>query len=177
MTTVALLAALNEMQEAPWNDLQGRPLDARRLSTRLRQYGIKPQVIRVGDATPRGYRREDFVDAWQRYLTPPSTPGTSATSATSETTQQNQQIIVADAVADGGDVADPRPKDHRKFNGVADVADVAAPATYGEGGGDVRCAQCNGLHDGKERVRVVGDRTVWLHRECERFWRAANKTG
>jgi hypothetical protein len=35
---------------------------------RLRPYGIKPKVIRIGGATPRGYRREDFEDAWVRYL-------------------------------------------------------------------------------------------------------------
>ena len=36
----------------------------------MRAYGIKPKVIRVGGATPRGYRKEDFTDAWLRYLPP-----------------------------------------------------------------------------------------------------------
>ena len=40
------------------------------LAARLRDYGIKPKTIRTGDATPRGYWREDFEDAWRRYLPP-----------------------------------------------------------------------------------------------------------
>jgi hypothetical protein len=84
MTTTNILAALHAMPEAPWNDLKGKPLNDRGLAVRLRQYGIKPKVIRVGDATPRGYTRESFYDAWQAYLAP-SPDDASATSATSET--------------------------------------------------------------------------------------------
>ena len=105
MTTAAILQALREMPESPWNDLRGRPLDDRRLAARLRQYGIKPRVLRVSGATPRGYRREDFFDAWERYL--PPLAGRSATNATSAT-PRNQLGVVAD---------------------VADVADI--PATNG----------------------------------------------
>jgi hypothetical protein len=40
------------------------------LSSRLRQYGVKSKVVRIGDKTPRGYAREDLHDAWLRYLSP-----------------------------------------------------------------------------------------------------------
>ena len=33
-----------------------------------------------------------------------------------------------------------------------------------------RCAQCKGEPDGKEEPRPVGDRLVWLHKECRRFY-------
>ena len=62
------LSKLKEIEEAPWNDLRDKPLDKAGLAKRLRQYGIKPGVIRVGTATPRGYERADFVDVWARYL-------------------------------------------------------------------------------------------------------------
>ena len=45
LTTVALIHALREMPESPWNDLKGRPLDERRLASTLRQYGIKSRSI------------------------------------------------------------------------------------------------------------------------------------
>ena len=64
-------------------DLDGKPLNDRGLASRLRKYGVKPKVVRVGDATPRGYTREDLHDAWARYLSPLSPE--SATSATSAT--------------------------------------------------------------------------------------------
>jgi hypothetical protein len=168
MTTATILSALREMPEAPWNDIKGRPLDDRRLAGRLRQYGIKPRVVRIGGATPRGYRREDFFDSWKRYL-PPIAAG-SATSATSETIEINQPHFVADDVALVADshwaVADWRKENIRKINPVADVAFVADPP----GNGGARCAQCNGAFDGTERVHTFGGREVWLHLECQPFW-------
>jgi hypothetical protein len=72
--TSAILDKLHKLDEAPWGDIKGKPLNDRGLAVRLRPYGIKSRVIRVGSTTPRGYRREDFVDAWTRYLPPPPTP-------------------------------------------------------------------------------------------------------
>lgn len=68
LTTASLLKTLNASDESPWADLHGKPLDARGLSRRLGNYGIKPKVVRVGTSTPRGYDRADFVDVWKRYL-------------------------------------------------------------------------------------------------------------
>jgi hypothetical protein len=48
--------------------LRGKPLDARGLARRVVAYEVRPKVIRTGDSTHRGYAREDFVDAWSRYL-------------------------------------------------------------------------------------------------------------
>ena len=69
-TTVAILDRLQKLDESPWNDIRGKPLTDRGLAVRLRAYGIEPRTLRVGGATPRGYRREDFTDAWARYLPP-----------------------------------------------------------------------------------------------------------
>lgn len=63
-----LVAALNEMDEAPWGDLRGKPLDKRSLARRLRPYEIRPKQVRVGDRTLKGYKREFFHDAWGRYI-------------------------------------------------------------------------------------------------------------
>jgi hypothetical protein len=72
MPTKVLLQRLTELQESPWGDIRGKPLDERGLAQRLRQYGIKSRQIRVGDTTLKGYRREDFADAWKRYVLVPS---------------------------------------------------------------------------------------------------------
>jgi hypothetical protein len=68
LASAALLSALHDIEEAPWSDWYGKPITARRLSNLLKSYDIAPNVIRVGDETPRGYRREQFEDAWARYL-------------------------------------------------------------------------------------------------------------
>ena len=83
MSTEAIVKALVAMEETPWGDLRGKPIDARGIANRLIIYGIKPKVVRVGEHTPRGYAREDLHDAWVRYL--PSLAIEGATPATSAT--------------------------------------------------------------------------------------------
>lgn len=70
-TTSVILDKLQKLDESPWQDINGRPLTDRGLAVRLRAYGVKPRVIRVGGTTPRGYRRDDFADVWLRYLPSP----------------------------------------------------------------------------------------------------------
>ncbi len=82
--TAALLTELAEMEESPWGDLRGKPLDSRGLSRRLSKYQVRPVQLRVDDKNLRGYRREDLHDVWIRYLGEPvpSSPQVSATPAT-----------------------------------------------------------------------------------------------
>ncbi len=68
MATDAILKALHAMEEAPWADLRGKPLDARGLAVRLRPYGVQSKKLRSGAATFQGYDRADLLDAWTRYL-------------------------------------------------------------------------------------------------------------
>jgi uncharacterized protein DUF3631 len=70
-TTVAILDRLQKLDESPWTDIKGKPLTDRGLAVRLRHYGIKPVVLKTGPkSTARGYRKDDFADAWHRYLPP-----------------------------------------------------------------------------------------------------------
>jgi hypothetical protein len=81
LTTKELLDRLHRMDEAPWGDLKGKPLDDRGLASRLRQYEVKPTTIRDFAGTKKGYLRSDFADAWSRYL--PQTLGYVGASASS----------------------------------------------------------------------------------------------
>lgn len=65
-----ILRYLNGLDEAPWGNLRGKPLDARGLARRLRRYDVGPTSVRVGDKVFRGYRRPDLHDAFARYLPP-----------------------------------------------------------------------------------------------------------
>jgi hypothetical protein len=93
-----IVQSLIAMQESPWGDLRGKPLDERGLAHRLRQYGVKSRTIRQGSSTPRGYLRADLIDLWARYI-----PGRSATSATAETSI-HAEGITASAVSLVADV-------------------------------------------------------------------------
>lgn len=67
LSTKDLLAGLHCIDESPWGDLKGKPLDERGLAHRLRPYEVKPTTIRELAETRKGYRKADFFDAWSRY--------------------------------------------------------------------------------------------------------------
>jgi hypothetical protein len=89
MATADILFSLISLEESPWGDLKGKPLDSRRLANFLRPYGISSKTVRIGSDTPKGYEREAFWDAWGRYLPKDEAVGVphnvSATSATPTT--------------------------------------------------------------------------------------------
>lgn len=68
LTSAALAAALHEIEESPWAEWYGKPITATGIARLLAGFGIKPKVIRVGEETLRGYPRDQFTDAWDRYL-------------------------------------------------------------------------------------------------------------
>ena len=83
LSTEALLQRLIGLDKSPWGDIKGKPLDERGLAHRLRQYSIESRQIRINDITLKGYRREDFIDPWQRYA--PLKADRKETNETSET--------------------------------------------------------------------------------------------
>ena len=91
LSTEQILTKLIALDESPWGDLRGKPLDARGLSNRLRPYGVSPTSVRIGDSTPKGYYRQSFWDSWNRYLGPP--PLESATTATSATEEPDVSVV------------------------------------------------------------------------------------
>jgi len=77
LRTTDILTALCSLDEAPWGDLDGKPLDARRLARELRRYGAKPVTFETGEASAKGYvaypttgaqAQTGLADAWSRYL-------------------------------------------------------------------------------------------------------------
>ena len=163
------MAALHAIEEAPWTNLKGKPLDERGLAHRLRQYGIKSKTIRVGagsTGTLKGYTRSDFIDAWDRCL-PGASPARSVTSVTSVTSSEIQPVIVTD-VSDVSDaVTDGHEEKRSELNFVSDVTVVTDFA----GGGETRCAQCGKAGDLKEIW--YGELNAQVHAHCQDAWVAA----
>ncbi|MDK1376147.1 MULTISPECIES: DUF3631 domain-containing protein [unclassified Sinorhizobium] len=76
----------DDFPESPWSDLKGKPLTANKLAAMLKMYGIASRNVRLdasdaqtyeadysstsssNSSVLKGYRKEDFHDAWKRYL-------------------------------------------------------------------------------------------------------------
>jgi hypothetical protein len=106
LATITVLGELHAMDESPWADLGGKPLDPRRLAKELGRYGVRAVPFKDStNTTVKGYvtypndRQLGLTDAWDRYLTPDPTPG-AVTAVTSVTTQVNP-------VTDDPPVTDP----------------------------------------------------------------------
>ena len=77
LATADLLSELNAIEESPWGEINfGRPMTAQGLAKRLREYEIRSSNIRMGSGVLKGYRKSDFVEAWDMYL--PQTGETAA---------------------------------------------------------------------------------------------------
>lgn len=89
--TVDIIVSLIDLEESPWGDLKGKPIDSRRLSNLLKPYGVVSRQVRIGEQNQRGYTRESLWDAWTRYLSQEDglgvCPIVSATSATTDTSE------------------------------------------------------------------------------------------
>jgi hypothetical protein len=96
LSTETILGKLHALEESPWGDWYGKPLDPRGLAKLLKPYQIKATQVRIGDSTPRGYRSADLMEAWRIYAPESETSKTSATP-------------LASHVLDVSDVSHPQP--------------------------------------------------------------------
>jgi hypothetical protein len=56
-------------EDAPWNDLYGEGLNARKLAQMLKPYGVSSKKLKLtSSSTAQGYSREQLQDVWLRYL-------------------------------------------------------------------------------------------------------------
>lgn len=91
LSTSDLLTELRAMDNRPWSDWSNK--SGRRLGGLLRPFGISSSHLHGGGNTDfKGYRKEHFQDAWQRYL-----PSLTVIGGNNESTQSPD----GDAHADG----------------------------------------------------------------------------
>jgi hypothetical protein len=182
MATKDILAALIALDESPWSDLKGKPLNARGLAVRLQQYGVKRKLVRIDEWVGRGYARADLADAWSRYL-PPLPARESVTSVTKVTDTPKPKATansgVTDPVTDSGAVtdraagvtdrvteADPlKARETADVTFVTDVTDL--PGADGPGERIGSCAFCFDAVFPDDVARAAG---AMLHRRCADLW-------
>ena len=117
--STGLVERLNAREDWPWSSLQnGRRADPgltpAGLAKRLKDFGVKPKTVRIGNDTAKGYWRAHFTDAWTRFA---------RTSPLSRPSQPSQ----------GSQASHPRSSPTRTVTGVTGV-------TATEGVAGVMCA-------------------------------------
>jgi len=170
LPSASLVAELVKDADGRWAAYgrNSKPITQRQVATLLSEFTtpsgakIKPRNVRTDGKVPKGYAREDFADAFERYLS----PSPLSQSATPLQTNDISDLKEKSSATPDFFVADENEPNALKSNTCSGVADRDPPVGEEEGR---TCAQCRGPVDGKERQVETGRKTVWLHPECERF--------
>ena len=94
-----ILDELASMEERPWIEWKrGAPLTARGLAQLLKPFNIGVRTVRDVGMKFKGYLKEDFADAWERYL--PSGSVASVTRLDHNDLQQNESVAPSPAATD-----------------------------------------------------------------------------
>jgi len=121
-----LVSALARLETSPWAEWsKGRPMTAVQLARQLKRYEIAPVTLRIGDRTPRGYRREDFQDAWDRYMPRAGPQGA--------TPQQCSNDVAPSDFSRGNTERDVAARNNCKPSEMNEVATVAPQGSFFEG--------------------------------------------
>jgi Protein of unknown function (DUF3631) len=170
LSTKSILTSLCAMEEAPWGDMRGKPLDARGLALRLRQYGVKRKQIRQNDVTLKGYAKADLHDAWLRYL--PASSAERETWETGETTPDSSDLDVSHASQEAENVSHgDGSKSPDRSSTVSDVSHVSPSAGNGGEAASTRLCDHCGLRGATGQYDWLGRPDgIWLHTRCEEPW-------
>jgi hypothetical protein len=124
LRTTDILTALCDLDESPWGDLDGKPLDARHLAKELARYGVKPAAFRDSGAPVKGYQttgEHGLADAWDRYLPPrPADIGNSGNSGNTA----GQRVTDPPRVTDGS-VTTPA----RRYRSIGNTTSIGNAVT------------------------------------------------
>jgi putative DNA primase/helicase len=134
--TTDLIGRLSNMEDSPWKDYNFRERDDerrmitnRQLSGLLNRYGVKAKVIRIGNSTPRGYRRIDFEQAWKRYVKCIPSPYPPEKGATPQHPSNHAASSGSGSATKKKNVSDKKPPQATDHAGCCGVAENSGGAT------------------------------------------------
>jgi putative DNA primase/helicase len=182
---VEALVAIEGRQWAEWKN--GRPITKNGLARLLRVFRIAPESVRVEERTGKGYLRERFVEAWDRYLsaenppTPPFEPSRRhnsdemGVSSTSATVTASDSVTVAKCekpapnghcggvTVQKGGTAEKGEDEASDWNGRDDETPFAPP---------MHCEFCGKPPAASNPVRLcaMNGHGAWVHQSCQAPW-------
>jgi hypothetical protein len=110
ISSTNLIEHLIKIETSPWGEWsKGKPITPTKLARLLKPYEIAPHTIRIENDVAKGYLREDFADAWDRYL-PPTYRSSCAGSVTAVTELALKHIPDGTKVTGGTNVTVQTPQ-------------------------------------------------------------------
>jgi len=102
--TVDLIDMLCEDDMRPWLTYnRGKPITPRQIANILKEYKIEPKSVRIGAGVGKGYDREQFDDAFNRYIPLSVPPSLSVTELQNDAnTEPERDRPVSDSVTCNG---------------------------------------------------------------------------
>jgi len=151
-----LVAKLANMEDRPWVEWHnGKPITPRQLAKLLEPFEVKPDTIRMGSGTAKGYLLDQFTDAFARY--------TPSRSVTPEQINKINGLRTNHSVTQDSVVTDKKSEKTNDFNGRYGVTDESTPL-----GQRRLCAECSegDKPDNELLEAYTGTDKTWLHRSC-----------
>jgi len=168
-----LATALAEIETSPWADWSnGKPISKGKLARLLGRFGITPGNIRQPDGkVPKGYHRDDFTDAWERYLPAdtPQSPFTPLSKCYNATTRINTSDSADFDSATGQERSGSENSEIPNKNAPCSVVAFSDPSPGGKtylrdaSGPGCTCQEC-GVHYGS----MAGWRAPVAQGRCQR---------
>jgi putative DNA primase/helicase len=180
LSSAALVAELIKDADGPWavyGPRSSKPITQRQVARLLDDFLIKPKSMRIAglSGTPKGYELEMFADAFARYLPSRGEPQTGTPQQTSDSkglgVANPENAPETQSATSAGNPQHVAVEDgHNSFEnqqccGVADRDPFQGEEE------DRTCVQCRGPVDGQERNTTIDGRAIWLHPQCDRFYR------
>jgi hypothetical protein len=155
------IAYLTSLDEGPWAEWKGgKPLCKAGLARRLSKFRINSGTIRLDDGrTLKGYKCEDFKEAFEQYLPPQSV---TASQPNNDVHCDGLQNVTSESHVTLSKAS--QSNNHGHCDGVTVSNKEGASNQH-------KCDHCQ-RYGGTIEVAYDGAE-AWLHRECMDAWRAA----
>jgi hypothetical protein len=126
MSSAEVASALAGLETSPWGEWNhGKPISQAKIARLLRPFEIIPHNVRIGEKVLKGYERQDFEDAWKRYLRPAAWSSSAAPGPQSATPLQGNTDAGSSVFSRRYTASDVASPNYAKSNENAACSDVA----------------------------------------------------
>ena len=180
ITSKALAEALALDEDGPWASYgkSGKPITQRQIASLLDRYNVRPDSIRIGQGTKKGYLLAWLTDAFETYLDAPALRSGTPEHANKDghnfdfpSGTQPELFRIKNSEKSGNDgpcsgVPDQNtPQRDKEQDDAQTASEPCSPIMDHEE--DRSCRYCKGPLDNTEQFVAISGQGYWLHPDCQ----------